>query len=121
MIYFTFIICLHVLSFVGDSMTVVIRKARPIPQNVSGPQASSSSALAAKIAIRKGEVRKALIVRVAKEMRRPDGRYIKFDDNACVLLNNRGEPLGTRILGVVGAELRGKKWGKIVSLAPKVV
>ncbi|CAG8491744.1 17298_t:CDS:2 [Dentiscutata heterogama] len=75
---------------------------------------------ATKLLIRKGEVKKALVVRTRKETRRPDGRYIKFDDNACILLNNRLEPLATRVLGVVGNELRGKKWGKVVSLAPRI-
>lgn len=66
-------------------------------------------------------MRHAVVVRTKKETQRPDGRIIRFDDNACVLLNNRKEPLGTRINGVVGMELRNKGWGKIVSLAPKVV
>ncbi|CAG8466912.1 14311_t:CDS:2 [Ambispora leptoticha] len=105
---------------IGDQITVVIQKARPINTSTTGSGATASTT-AAKIAIRRGEVRKALVVRTRKETRRADGRYIRFDDNACVLLNNRGEPLGTRILGVVAAELRGKKWGKVISLAPKVV
>ncbi|CAJ0825115.1 21876_t:CDS:2 [Entrophospora sp. SA101] len=106
---------------IGDPITVVIKRARPIPQVTSQTAASAAAANtpAGKLMIRKGEVRKALIVRTRKETRRPDGRYIRFDDNACVLINNRGEPLGTRILGVIGAELRDKKWGKIVSLAQR--
>ncbi|CAG8437287.1 10848_t:CDS:2 [Acaulospora morrowiae] len=100
---------------IGDQITVVIKKARPII-NVQGKTSTGSG-----LAIRKGEVKKALIVRTRKETRRPDGRYIRFDDNACILLNNKLEPLATRILGVVGAELRGKKWGKVVSLAPRVI
>lgn len=54
-------------------------------------------------------------------MRRPDGRYIRFDDNACILLNQKKEPLGTRVLGVVAAELRQKNWMKAASLAPRIV
>ncbi|CAI2174832.1 15216_t:CDS:2 [Funneliformis geosporum] len=103
---------------IGDPITVVIKKAKPISQVISTTSAANP---ATKLQIRKGEVKKALIVRTRKETRRPDGRYIRFDDNACILLNNRQEPLGTRVLGVVGAELRGKKWGKVVSLAPRVV
>ncbi|GBB99107.1 hypothetical protein RclHR1_03410020 [Rhizophagus clarus] len=106
---------------IGDPITVVIKKARPISQTASTTSPSAASNPAAKLQIRKGEVKKALIVRTRKEMRRPDGRYIKFDDNACILLNNKQEPLGTRVLGVVGAELRNKKWGKVISLASRVV
>ena len=71
--------------------------------------------------VKKGEVVKAVIVRTVKETRRPDGSYIKFDDNAAVILKNDGEPRGTRIFGPVGRELRDKKFMKIVSLAPEVL
>jgi large subunit ribosomal protein L14 len=71
--------------------------------------------------IKKGEVAKAVIVRTAKETRRKDGTYIRFDDNAAVLINQAGEPRGTRIFGPVGRELREKKYMKIVSLAPEVL
>ena len=71
--------------------------------------------------IKKGEVVKAVIVRTAKETRRRDGTYIRFDDNAAVLINPQGEPRGTRIFGPVGRELREKKYMKIVSLAPEVL
>lgn len=69
----------------------------------------------------KGDVVKAVVVRTSKEMRRRDGTYIRFDDNAAVILNNQGEPRGTRIFGPVGRELREKKYMKIVSLAPEVL
>ena len=72
-------------------------------------------------ATKKGTVNRAVIVRTAKEIRRPDGSYIKFDRNAAVLINNQGEPLGTRIFGPVARELRGKKFTKIISLAPEVI
>ena len=72
-------------------------------------------------ATKKGTVNKAVIVRTAKEIRRPDGSYIKFDRNAAVLINPQGEPLGTRIFGPVARELRGKKFTKIISLAPEVI
>jgi large subunit ribosomal protein L14 len=71
--------------------------------------------------IRKGEVVKAVVVRTAKETRRKDGTYIRFDDNAAVLINPQGEPRGTRIFGPVGRELREKRYMKIVSLAPEVL
>ena len=71
--------------------------------------------------VKKGEVVKAVIVRTVKETRRPDGSYIKFDENAAVLLKNDGEPRGTRIFGPVGRELRDKKFMRIVSLAPEVL
>lgn len=72
-------------------------------------------------AIKKGEVVKAVIVRTVKEVRRPDGTYIKFDDNAAVVINDEGEPKGTRIFGPVARELREKNYLKIISLAPEVV
>ena len=71
--------------------------------------------------VKKGEVVKAVIVRTVKETRRPDGSYIKFDENAAVILKNDVEPRGTRIFGPVGRELRDKKFMKIVSLAPEVI
>ncbi len=71
--------------------------------------------------VKKGDVVKAVIVRTAKETRRKDGTYIRFDDNAAVILNQQGEPRGTRIFGPVGRELREKKYMKIVSLAPEVL
>jgi large subunit ribosomal protein L14 len=70
--------------------------------------------------IKKGTVSKAVVVRTKKEVRRPDGSYIRFDDNACVLLNNAGELRGTRIFGPVARELRATNM-KIVSLAPEVL
>lgn len=71
--------------------------------------------------IKKGTVSKAVIVRTRKEIRRKDGSYIRFDDNACVLLNNSDEPRGSRIFGPVARELRDKDYMKIVSLAPEVL
>lgn len=71
--------------------------------------------------VKKGDVVKAVIVRTVKETRRPDGSYIKFDENAAVILKNDGDPRGTRIFGPVGRELRDKKFMKIVSLAPEVI
>lgn len=71
--------------------------------------------------VKKGDVVKAVIVRTKKEVRRPDGSYIKFDENAAVILKNDGDPRGTRIFGPVGRELRDKKFMKIVSLAPEVI
>ncbi|HVM19418.1 MAG TPA: 50S ribosomal protein L14, partial [Egibacteraceae bacterium] len=71
--------------------------------------------------VKKGDVVKAVVVRVRKEKRRPDGTYIRFDDNACVLINEQRNPRGTRIFGPVGRELRERKFMKIVSLAPEVL
>ncbi len=88
---------------VGDVVVVTIKDAVP-----------NSS-------IKKGSVVKAVIVRTRKEMRRPDGTYIKFDDNAAVIIDNNGEPKGTRVFGPVARELREKRFMKIVSLAPEVV
>ena len=88
---------------VGDIIIVAIKDAIPTGQ------------------VKKGEVAKAVIVRTAKETRRKDGSYIRFDDNAAVLINDAGEPRATRIFGPVGRELREKRFMKIVSLAPEVI
>ena len=71
--------------------------------------------------VKKGDVRKAVVVRTAKEVRRDDGTAIRFDGNAAVILSNSGEPLGTRIFGPVVRELRAKNFMKIISLAPEVL
>ncbi|MBI2337059.1 MAG: 50S ribosomal protein L14 [Deltaproteobacteria bacterium] len=71
--------------------------------------------------VKKGDVKKGVIVRLHKEVRRSDGSYIRFDDNAVVLIDDKGEPLGTRIFGPVARELRAKKYMKIISLAPEVI
>lgn len=71
--------------------------------------------------VKKGDIVKAVVVRTHKEVRRPDGSYIRFDDNAAVLINAQMEPIGTRIFGPVGRELRAKKFMKIISLAPEVL
>ena len=88
---------------IGDTIVVTVKDAIP-----SGN-------------IKKGTVAKAVVVRTRKETRRPDGSYIRFDDNACVLLNPTGEMRGTRIFGPVSRELRDKQFMKIVSLAPEVL
>ena len=104
------VLCIRVLggtkkryARVGDKIVVAVKSALP-----SGE-------------IKKGTVSKAVVVRVTKEYRRPDGSYIRFDDNACVLLNNAGEMRGTRIFGPVARELREKDYMKIISLAPEVL
>jgi large subunit ribosomal protein L14 len=88
---------------VGDIITVSVREAIPNSK------------------VAKGSVARAVIVRTAKEIRRSDGSYIRFDDNAAVLINKDGEPVGTRVFGPVARELRGKNFMKIVSLAPEVL
>ncbi|MHB8828241.1 MAG: 50S ribosomal protein L14 [Syntrophales bacterium] len=71
--------------------------------------------------VKKGDVLKAVVVRTVKEVRRPDGSYLKFDDNSAVLVSNQMEPVGTRIFGPVARELRAKQFMKIISLAPEVL
>ncbi|HYA39947.1 MAG TPA: 50S ribosomal protein L14 [Syntrophobacteraceae bacterium] len=71
--------------------------------------------------VKKGDILKAVVVRTKKEVRRPDGSYIKFDDNSAVLINQAKEPIGTRIFGPVARELRAKQFMKIISLAPEVL
>jgi len=104
------VLCIKVLggtrrryASVGDRIIVTVKNALP-----SGN-------------IKKGTVSKAVVVRTKKEIRRQDGSYIRFDDNAVVLLNNAGEMIGTRIFGPVARELREKQFMKIVSLAPEVL
>ncbi len=103
-------LCIRVLggskrryASVGDVVVVTVKDAIP-----NSP-------------VKKGEVTQAVIVRTAKEVRRQDGTYIRFDDNAAVLLTPQGDPRGTRIFGPVGRELREKRYMKIVSLAPEVL
>ena len=104
------VLCIRVLggtkkryASLGDKIVVTVKKAIP-----SGN-------------IKKGTVTKAVVVRTRKEKRRPDGSYIRFEDNAVVLLNANGEMIGTRIFGPVARELREKQYMKIVSLAPEVL
>lgn len=104
------VLCIRVLggtkkkyATVGDRIVVTVKSAL-----------SSSS-------LKKGTVSKAVVVRTKKEVRRKDGSYIRFSDNAAVLLNNQEEPRGTRIFGPVARELREKQYMKIVSLAPEVL
>ena len=104
------VLCIRVLggsgrryASVGDKIVVSVKEAMPGS------------------AMKKGAVSKAVVVRVRKEVRRPDGSYIRFDENSCVLLNASDEPRGTRIFGPVARELRDKQFMKIVSLAPEVI
>jgi len=104
------VLCIKVLggskrryASIGDTIVVSVKHAMP-----SGN-------------VKKGAVAKAVVVRTKKEIRRPDGSYIRFDDNAAVLLNDAGEMRGTRIFGPVARELREKEFMKIVSLAPEVL
>ena len=104
------VLCIRVLggtkkryAYIGDTIVVSIKSA-----------ISSSS-------VKKGTVYKAVVVRTKKEIRRKDGSYVRFEDNAAVLLNDNNEPKGTRIFGPVARELREKQFMKIVSLAPEVL
>jgi len=104
------VLCIRVLGGTGKRYATVGDKIV-----VSVKSALSSSQL------KKGTVSKAVVVRTKKELRRKDGSYIRFEDNAAVLLNNNDEPRGTRIFGPVARELREKQFMKIVSLAPEVI
>jgi large subunit ribosomal protein L14 len=104
------VMCIKVLggskrryATVGDTIVVSVKEAMPRGR------------------VKKGDVRKAIVVRVAKDIKRKDGSTIRFDSNAAVLINNTGEPIGTRIFGPVPRELRAKNQMKIVSLAPEVL
>ena len=104
------VLCIRVLggtkrryASVGDKIVVSVKEATPAGS------------------VKKGQVSTAVVVRTKKEVRRADGSYIRFDDNACVLLNAQGEMRGTRVFGPVSRELRDKQFMKIVSLAPEVL
>ena len=104
------LVCIKVLggskrkyATIGDIITVSVREAMPNSK------------------VKKGDVARAVVVRTAKEIARPDGSYIRFDNNSAVLINPQNEPIGTRIFGPVARELRAKKFMKIVSLAPEVL
>ena len=104
------VMCIKVLggskrryASIGDVIVVSIKEAIPNAK------------------VKKGDVAKAVIVRTAKEIARPDGSYIRFDSNSAVLINKDNEPIGTRIFGPVARELRAKKFMKIISLAPEVL
>jgi large subunit ribosomal protein L14 len=88
---------------IGDTIIVSIKEAIPNAK------------------VNKGDVMRAVVVRTKKGFRRPDGSYIRFDDNSAVLINQQGEPIGTRIFGPVARELRAKRFMKIISLAPEVL
>ena len=88
---------------VGDVVVVAVKEALPNSK------------------VKKGDVKKGVVVRTRKELRRPDGTYIRFDENSIVLVDNNKEPIGTRIFGPVARELRAKKFMKIISLAPEVL
>ena len=88
---------------IGDVIVVAIKEAIPNAK------------------VKKGNVMKAVVVRTAKEIGRPDGTYIRFDNNSAVLIDNQREPIGTRVFGPVARELRTKKFMKIISLAPEVL
>src|SRR5690606_28587838 len=104
------VLCIRVLggtkkkyASIGDKIVVSVKESTPTGN------------------VKKGAVSTAGVVRTVKEVRRPDGSYIRFDDNACVLLNAQGEMRGTRVFGPVARELRDKQFMKIVSLAPEVL
>ena len=88
---------------IGDIIVVTVKEAIPHAK------------------VKKGDIMRAVVVRSKKELRRPDGSYIRFDDNSAVLINQNREPIGTRIFGPVARELRAKKFMKIISLAPEVL
>lgn len=98
---------------IGDRIIVVVQKQRSF-----GAESPGSSSLGITNKVRRGDIRHAVVVRAKKEIQRKDGGLIRFDDNACVLINKTGDPIGTRLTSVVGAELRDKQWSKILSLAP---
>ena len=113
------VMCIEVLggskkryARVGDLIIAVVKDALPPSAAKKGAAGSS---------VKKGDVVTAVVVRTTKETKRPDGSYIRFDDNAAVILNDQNNPRGTRIFGPVARELRDRNFMKIVSLAPEVL
>lgn len=102
---------------IGDRIVCVVQEQRAASgEGGSGGGGMGAAATASKV--KRGDIRHAVIVRTKYQIQRSDGSTVRFDDNACVLINKAGEPIGSRISGVVGAELRRKKWSKILSMAP---
>lgn len=100
----------HSCAHVGDEITVVVKEAKLYHQDRYG-QASNK--------VKRRDICRAIVVRTKAPFRRADGLVVRFDDNACVLINKSGDPIGTRVLSVVAEELRKLQYNKIVSLAPK--
>ena len=112
--------CIKVLrngkfASLGDEIVVAVKKAKNFGENKQASEGMSAGK------VKKGDVRRALIVRTTKETQRLDGRSVKFGDNACVLIGKDYTPLANRISGIIGSEVRKKKFIKIASLAPKIV
>ena len=97
------------IASLGDEIVVSVKKARPLVD------------LSKQQKLKKGDVCRALVVRTRKETSRQDGTFIKFGDNAVVMLNKQGQPLGNRVIGPIAQECRQKRWGKIAALAPKII
>lgn len=95
----------------GDRIVCVVQKQR-------GAGAEGMAAASTALKVKRGDIRHAVVVRTRQQVNRRDGSVIRFDDNACVLINKAGDPVGTRVNGIVGQELRKKKWSKILSMAP---
>lgn len=94
---------------IGDRIVVVVQKQRNAASELAGMSAGNK--------VKRGDIRQAVVVRTRYPVQRKDGSVIRFDDNACVLINKAGDPVGSRVNGVVGTELRRKKWSKILSMA----
>lgn len=101
--------CAHV----GDKIVVVVQEAKPLSSQITGASASNR--------VKRGDICRAVVVRTKYPIQREDGTVIRFDDNACVLINQKDEPIGTRVSSVVARELRKKNFAKVISLAPRVV
>lgn len=97
---------------VGDQITVVVKEAKPISSELTG--------LALTNRVKRRDVCRAIVVRTKAPFRRSDGSIVRFDDNACVLINKNGDPLGTRLSSVVAKELKEREFSKIAALAPKL-
>lgn len=96
---------------IGDEITVVVKQARPLTSEITGQSANNR--------VKRRDICRAVVVRTKAPFRRVDGSTVRFDDNACVLVNKNGDPLGTRVSSVVAQELRNSKYSKIATLSPK--
>jgi large subunit ribosomal protein L14 len=109
------------VATVGDEIVCVVKKAKSVDQSASLTAAPAANNPNLMVKLKKGQVARAVVVRTKKEVMRKDGTIIQFDDNACVMVNKLGQPLGNRVMGAIAMEARQRRWAKVVSLAPKVV
>ncbi|TPX32852.1 hypothetical protein SmJEL517_g04109 [Synchytrium microbalum] len=109
------------IASLGDEIVCVVKKARPA--TIDSKAAATTGAAAANMVtkLKQGDVSRALVVRTRKEVRRLDGSYVKFDDNAVVMMNKQQQPIGNRVLGVLANECKQKRWAKVTTMGGRLI